>query len=202
MASSCAHAGGVVDRAVVDRVARRRPASPIAEVVVVRGVDDDLVARASGRCPRRRPRTLAGLDLANRVARAAARCARRAAPAGSRGFGRLDELVEVLAGRASTSRSAGVLGRSSRRPARRGSPPGGSSNCSPLQELCTTCQRIAGRRRGVDDDRPRRALPRGALVLVGPAAVVEPALAGEELRVPVRVVVEHHQDLALAGRRP
>ena len=56
---------------------------------------------------------------------------------------------------------------------------------------------IAGRGGRVDDDRPRRALARGALVLVGPAAVVEPAVAGEELRIPVGIVVEHHQDLAL-----
>src|SRR4029078_11713002 len=50
---------------------------------------------------------------------------------------------------------------------------------------------------GVDDDRARRALPRRALVLVGPAAVVEPPLAGEEGVVPVGGAVEHEQYLAL-----
>ncbi len=56
---------------------------------------------------------------------------------------------------------------------------------------------VAGGGRGVDDDRRRRALARRALVLVGPAAVVEAAVAGEQVVVPVRVVVEHEQDLAL-----
>jgi hypothetical protein len=49
----------------------------------------------------------------------------------------------------------------------------------------------------VDDDRRGRALPAGALVLVGPAAVVEAGLAGEQLGIPVGVAVEHDQGLAL-----
>ena len=58
------HAGGVVDGAVVDRVAG--PASALAdpEVVVVGGVDDDLVRRAPGRAPGSTPSTLAGLGRA------------------------------------------------------------------------------------------------------------------------------------------
>ncbi len=56
---------------------------------------------------------------------------------------------------------------------------------------------VAGRGRGVDDDRAGRSLARGALVFIVPAAVVEAPLAGEQVRVPVRVVVHHDQDLAL-----
>ncbi len=56
--------------------------------------------------------------------------------------------------------------------------------------------RIAGGGIGVDHDRADRALPRRALVLVGPAAVVEAALAGKERGIPVRVVVQHQEDLA------
>ena len=56
--------------------------------------------------------------------------------------------------------------------------------------------RIARRRRGVHDDDARRALARGALVLVDPAAVVEARLAREQLRIPVRVVVQHQEHLA------
>src|SRR6185369_16925848 len=37
---------------------------------------------------------------------------------------------------------------------------------------------------------------RCALVLVRPAPVVEAALAGEQLRIPIRIVVEHQQSLA------
>src|SRR5215469_6827887 len=47
----------------------------------------------------------------------------------------------------------------------------------------------------MNDDGARGPLARGALVLVDPAPVVEPALAGEQIRIPVRVVVHHHEDL-------
>ena len=58
-------------------------------------------------------------------------------------------------------------------------------------------ERVTGGRRRVNDQGPRRALARRALVLVGPAAVIEPAFAGEKLVVPVGIVVEHQEDLAL-----
>ena len=48
----------------------------------------------------------------------------------------------------------------------------------------------------MDDDRAGRALGRGALVLVGPAAVVEAAIALEQIRIPVRIVVQHDEHLA------
>ena len=56
---------------------------------------------------------------------------------------------------------------------------------------------VAGRGVGVDDDRSGGAEPGRHLELVVPAAVVEPALAGEGLRVALRVVVHHEQDAAL-----
>src|SRR5678815_4080133 len=40
-------------------------------------------------------------------------------------------------------------------------------------------------------------MARGDFVFVGPATVVEARLAREQLRIPVRIVVEHHQDFAL-----
>src|SRR5262249_1330927 len=55
--------------------------------------------------------------------------------------------------------------------------------------------RITGRRRGVDDDDAGRALACRLRILVIPAAVVEPRLAGEEIRVVRRAIVHDHQDL-------
>ena len=49
---------------------------------------------------------------------------------------------------------------------------------------------------GVNDDRARRPEPRGYLVLVGPAPVIQPALACEQVSVPVRIAVQHDQHLA------
>src|SRR5258706_114081 len=43
--------------------------------------------------------------------------------------------------------------------------------------------RVAGRRRRVDEHHAGRALAGGLLELVAPAAVVEPRLAGEEVRI-------------------
>ena len=48
----------------------------------------------------------------------------------------------------------------------------------------------------MNDDRCRRAEPCGHLVLVGPASVIEPALAFEQVRIPVGVVVQHDEYLA------
>ena len=56
--------------------------------------------------------------------------------------------------------------------------------------------RITGRRRRMNDDDAGRALPRRALVLVDPAAVVEPRRALEQRRIPVGIVVEHDEHLA------
>ena len=79
----------------------------------------------------------------------------------------------------------------------RGSPSAGSSNCSPPQDDCTTCHGYPADGVVCTMITPGRAMARGAFVLVGPAAVVEARLAGEQLRIPVRIVVEHDQDLAL-----
>ncbi len=49
----------------------------------------------------------------------------------------------------------------------------------------------------MDDERADRPLLRGDHVLVVPAAVPEPRLAGEELRVVLRVVVHHEEDFPL-----
>src|SRR5215470_14929486 len=54
---------------------------------------------------------------------------------------------------------------------------------------------IARRGRGMDDDCAGGSLACGAFVLVNPAAVIEPARAGEQVRIPVRIVVHHHEDL-------
>ena len=48
----------------------------------------------------------------------------------------------------------------------------------------------------MDDDRTGCTLPRSALVLVVPTAVVQTPGTTEEIRVPFRIVVHHHQDLA------
>ena len=187
-------AGGVVERAVVDRVA----------LLVGGGRRPD---GRDGRC-RRRPRR-AGRDPSPAGARRRSRSRPRGSGSRARGWCGCRAAPD---GTTSTSRprpgrraSARRARRASRRPLRsssrtiwrRGSSPAGSSNCSLDQEDLHDLERIAGGGRGVDDDGAGRALPRGALVLVGPAAVVEPALAGEEGVVPVRIVVEHEQDLAL-----
>ncbi len=49
----------------------------------------------------------------------------------------------------------------------------------------------------MNDDRARCAVPRRGQVLVVPAAVPEPRLAREQIRIPVRIVVHDQQDLAL-----
>ena len=46
----------------------------------------------------------------------------------------------------------------------------------------------------MNDDGAGCSLARGAFVFVVPAPVVEPALAGEQVRIGVRIVVHHHQD--------
>ncbi len=187
-------AGRVVDRAVVDRVALARRAR----------------RRRGGRgarCRRRPRRAASDRRRAAGRARCRSRCGAprwRASievriPSGtgrkSRCCGRLDELVEILArrGEQAARRRLGRPGLEldARLVARRqlellAAPRG-------LHDL----PRVAGRGGGVDDDRRRRALARGALVLVDPAAVVEAPLAGEERVVPVGVVVEHHEHLAL-----
>ena len=56
---------------------------------------------------------------------------------------------------------------------------------------------VAGRGSGVDHDRTHGAGAGSAFVLVGPATVVQPFGALEEFGVPVGVVVEHQQDLAV-----
>jgi hypothetical protein len=56
---------------------------------------------------------------------------------------------------------------------------------------------VSGGGNGVDDDRPRGSLARGAFVLVGPAAVIEPPIPLEQIRAPLRIVVHHDQDLSL-----
>ena len=48
----------------------------------------------------------------------------------------------------------------------------------------------------MDDDHAGGPVARRARVLVVPAAVVQTALAGEQIRIPVRIVVHHHQDPA------
>ena len=48
----------------------------------------------------------------------------------------------------------------------------------------------------MDDDGAHRPLARRAVVLVVPAPVVKAPLAGEEIRIPVRIVVHDHEDLA------
>ncbi len=79
----------------------------------------------------------------------------------------------------------------------RGSPAAGKLELRAAPGGLDDLEGIAGRGGGVNDDRRRRSLPRRALVLVGPAAVVEPAVAFEELGIPVGIVVHHHQNLAL-----
>ena len=48
----------------------------------------------------------------------------------------------------------------------------------------------------MDDDRPRRALLRGAQVLVIPAPVPQAGLTLEELRIPVGIIIHDEQHLA------
>src|SRR6185437_17155883 len=57
--------------------------------------------------------------------------------------------------------------------------------------------RVTGRGRGMDDDRAGRSLARGALIFIVPAPVVEATLTGEQVRVPVRVIVHDEEHLAL-----
>ncbi len=56
--------------------------------------------------------------------------------------------------------------------------------------------RITGRRRRVNDDRAAAPCRRRALVLVDPAPVEQTLGAGEQLRIPVGIVVQHQQHLA------
>ncbi len=49
----------------------------------------------------------------------------------------------------------------------------------------------------MNDDGTRGPLASCAFILVDPPSVIQPALAGKQLRIPVRIVVQHHQDLAL-----
>ncbi len=187
-------AGGVVHGAVVDLVALGVGLAD-AQVVVVGGVEHHLVLAARDRS-RQQAEDVGGLLLGDLVLEG--RCV-VVMPSGtglkSRLWACCDELVEVLPGRLEEL-AGGVLGGPAGhldarlvtgRQLELLAGPGG------LHDL----PGIAGRRGGVDDDGPGRALPGRALVLVGPAAVVEPAVAFEELGIPVRIVVEHDQDLAL-----
>src|SRR5215217_4297940 len=47
----------------------------------------------------------------------------------------------------------------------------------------------------MNDDHPRSTLARAALVLVSPAAIVETAIARKQFRIPIRIVIEHHEHL-------
>ena len=194
MASTCAQPDGVVLGAVVDLVAGRVGLAD-AEVIVVRGVDHHLVLelRIAARQQARDVRRAHARDLVVELDRG------RAVPSGTGLKLRLFAAATSLSRSwppAFTRRRAAVLGGPAleldARLALGGqlellAAPGG------LHHL----PRIAGRRRGVHDDHAGRAMARGAFVLVGPAAVVQARLAREQLRIPVRIVVEHHQDLAL-----
>ena len=48
----------------------------------------------------------------------------------------------------------------------------------------------------MNNDSANRTLPCCALVFVVPAPVPKPGFAGKQVRVPVRVIVHYHQDLA------
>ena len=74
-------------------------------------------------------------------------------------------------------------------------PSAGSSNFFVVVGGDDDLEGVPGRRRGVDDDAADRALLRRLQVLVIPAAVPEPRLAGEERRVARRVVVHDDDDL-------
>ena len=67
-------------------------------------------------------------------------------------------------------------------PASRGSPSAGSVELLAGPRRLDHLPRVAGRGRGVDDDRARRAVSRRLLVLVVPAAVVEARLARRRAR--------------------
>ena len=114
------------------------------------------------------------------------------------GFRLVDQLGEVLAGRLEEA-PGGVLGGPARHLDARLAT-GGELELLAAPGGLHHLPRIAGRGCRVNDDRSRRPLSRRALVLVGPAAVVETAVAFEQLGVPVRIVVHHHQDLALEVR--
>ena len=173
-------AGGVVERAVVDRVALLVGCGD-TEMVVVGGVDHDFLAEAGIRA-RQQAGDVRGFDLSDLVLERQARAhteRHRAERLRLRGFDQQSELLPP----SDTSRSAALFvvqpaTCDARLVARRElellAGPGG------LHDL----ERVAGGGRGVDDDRAGRALARRALVLVGPAAVVEPSLAGEECRRP------------------
>ena len=187
------HAGGVVDRAVVDVVGAGLRARLDPEMVVMRGVDDRLL---------RKLRVAAG-DHADDVARFLARDrvregerhlhAERHRPEGAH-FRRRAELVEVLAAQR-RDRFREFLGRPHLDPdARRAlvrqlevlARPGS------LHDLPA----VSGRVRRVDEDRADGALLRRHHVLVVPPAVPEARLACEDARIVLRVVVHHEEDLA------
>ncbi len=185
--------GSVVLRAVIDAVARRIGLTD-TEVIVVRRVHDDF-ALELGVAAGQQARDIRGLHMRHLVGkgnRGADPQRHRLEAARVRGG---NQLVEVFpAGLQQPAHR--ILGRPAldldrrfpgRRQAELLAPPGA------LHDL----PRITGRGRRVNDDRARRALARRALILVHPAPVVEPALASEQLRIPVGIVVEHHQDLAL-----
>ena len=111
------------------------------------------------------------------------------------GFRLLDQLVEVLSGGLEKAAS-GVLGGPTRHLDARFAA-GGKLELLAAPRGLHDLPGIAGGWRGVDDDGRGGSLPRRALVLVDPAAVKEPPVALEQLGIPIRIVVHHHQDLAL-----
>ena len=187
-------------RAVVDRVLPLGASAPalIAEVIVVRRVDDRLASESFGSEPGITPMTLP--DSFCTIAFASAKDT--LTPSGT---GRNERVcAEARSWSRSLPPSCAIARESSSvahvRTWTRGEPSSGSSKCSPAQDVWTTCQRIAGRRRRVDEDRAGRSLLRRHQVLVVPAPVPEPRLAREEVRVVLRVVVHHQEDLALEVR--
>ena len=146
-----------------------------AEVVVVRGVEHDLLRRAAGRC--------------RAAGRARSRCGVRSHAVVEGGADTCDAQRHGLEVARSARRHAARRGRwpasaselaawrprsSSLHLEARGASVPGSSNCSPVQERLHHLPRVAGAGRGVEDDRPGGADLGGHLVLVVPAAVPEP----------------------------
>src|SRR5512140_763802 len=193
-------ARGAVEGAVVKRTGARLGAHANPEVIVMRGVDHGLSCAFRIRA-RQDTDDVAGLFLADfarerdgqghaerdRLERAA--------------FGRRAERVEVL-----PAELDDLLRELVRRPHFRGD--AWRAVVRQLEQLARPGRlddlpAVARRRRRVDDDRARGVLLRGHEVLVVPAAVPEPRLPREQVRlgrIPLRVVVHHEEDLPLEVR--
>ena len=192
MASTCAQPDGVVLGAVVDLVAGLVRIAD-AEVIVVRGIDHHFVLelRIAARQHTRHVRGAHARDLVVELDRGA-QVERHGLEVAL--LGRLDQLVEIGAARLHQA-ARGVFGGPALELNARLAL-GRQLELLAAPRRLHHLPRISRRRRGVHDDHARRAMTRGAFVLVGPAAVVQARLAREQLRIPVRIVVEHHEHLA------